>query len=93
MTTFIVTAIKMKSGCTYSNSLLEIDQIYLSNSKDGWYKKATIHDYVKNNPKSITVRTSSGPYVVPAVSSNGEKYVKSSPNNTMMDNLLSLPRK
>ena len=37
MSTFIATAIKMKNGCAYSNSLLEIDQIYLSNSKDGWY--------------------------------------------------------
>ena len=29
MSTFIATAIKMKNGCAYSNSLLEIDQIYL----------------------------------------------------------------
>ena len=93
MTTSIATAIKMKNGCTYSNSLLEIDQIYLSNSKDGWYKKAVIYDYVKSNPKSITVRYNYGPYVIPAISFNGEKYVKSTPNATTLDNLLSLPRK
>ena len=29
MSTFIATAIKMKNGCAYSNSLLEIDQLYL----------------------------------------------------------------
>lgn len=93
MSTFIATAIKMKNGFAYSNSLLEIDQIYLSNSKDGWYKKAIIHDYVKSNPKSITVGSNYGPYVIPAISSNGEKYVKSTPNTTTSDNLLSLPRK
>lgn len=93
MPTFIATAIKMKNNCDYSNNLLEIDQIYLSNSTEGWYKKESVHEFVKNNPKSITVGTSVGPYVLPVVSSNGEKYVKSSPNSTTLDNLLSLPRK
>lgn len=92
MSTFIATKIKMNRGCYNSDNLLEIDQIFIQNSKDGWYKKATIHDHVKKYPRSITVRTSSGPYVIPAISSNGEKYVKSSPNNTTRDNLLSLPR-
>ena len=32
------------------------------------------------------------PDVVPAVSSNGEKYVRSEPNDTVNDNLLKLPR-
>ena len=88
----IATAIKMNSGCHYSNSLLEIDQIYINGSKDGWYKKERLHDYVKNNPKSITVGSVYGPYVTHAVSSKGEKYVRSTPNNTTLDNLLSLPR-
>ena len=89
----IATAIHMKYGCDKSNNLLEIDQIYLLNSQNGWYKKEIIHDYVKSHSNSITVGTSYGPYVIPAVSVYGEKYVKSSPNNTTVDNLLSLPRK
>lgn len=88
----VATRIKMKRGCYTSDNLLEIDEIFIAGSKDGWYKKAIIHDHVTNYPKSITVRTTYGPYVVPAVSPNGEKYVKSTPNSTTRDNLLSLPR-
>jgi len=91
--TMIATAIHMKHGCDKSNNLLEIDKIYLSNSQNGWYPKETIHDYVRNHVKSITVGTVNGPYIIPAVSVYGEKYVKSSPNYTTVDNLLSLPRK
>lgn len=93
MAKFIVTAIKMKSGYNYSNDLVEIDKLYLNNSENGWYSKAVIHDYVKSNPGCVVVGNIYGPEVIPCVSSNGEKYVKSTPNNTTRDNLLSLPRK
>lgn len=89
---FIASKIKMKRGCYYSDDLLEIDEIYIDGSDDGWYKKATIHNHVTKYPKSITVKTANGPYVIPAISPNGEKFVKSTPNSTTRDNLLSLPR-
>lgn len=92
MSTLIATKIRMNRGAYNSDNLLEIDEIFITNSKDGWYKKAVIHDHVKRYPNSITVKTSFGPYVVPAISANGEKYVKSSSNSTTCDNLLSLPR-
>lgn len=88
----IATKIRMKRGCYNSDNLLEIDEIFINGSDDGWYKKATVHNHVTKYPKSITVKTSSGPYVIPAISQNGEKYVKSTPNDTTSDNLLSLPR-
>lgn len=91
MAIFIATSIRMKSGCYYSNNLLEIDEIYLDNN--GWYKKELLHEYLKQNPNTIKVGTSYGPYVIPATSPKGEKYVKSSPNSTTRDNLLSLTRK
>lgn len=93
MATFIATAIKMKNGSYYSEDLLEIDKIYLEHSKDGWYSKAVIHDHVKQHPGDVVVGNNSGPDVIPCISVNGEKYVKSSPNNLKRDNLLSLPRK
>jgi len=93
MATFIATAIKMKNNCAYSNNLLEIDKIYLDQSQDGWYSKETIHDYVKSHPSDVVVGNNYGPNVVPCVSQNGEKYVKSAPNNTERDNLLNLPRR
>lgn len=85
--------IKMKAGCRYSNNLTEIDEIYITGCNNpGYFKKAIIHDYVKENPGSIQVDTWPYPDVIDAVSSNGEKYVRSSPNAYGHDNLLSLPR-
>ncbi len=87
------TRIKMKSGCSYSNKTTEIDQIYIEGcTKPGYYSKSAIYDYVKQNPNSIQVNIYPYPDLVPALSSNGEKYVRSEPNDTPNDNLLKLPR-
>lgn len=88
-----VTKIKMKPGCYNSNNLVEIDELYISGcSNPGYFKKAVIHDFVKENPGSIKVDRWPNPNVVHAVSVNGEKYVRSSSNAYGHDNLLSLPR-
>lgn len=89
------TKIKMKSGCNSSANLMEIDSIYLIDcDKPGYYKKSAVHDYVKKNPGSIQVNIYPYPNLIDAIgpSPNFEKYVKSSPNNLTIDNLLSLPR-
>lgn len=85
------TAIRMKQGCLYSQSLLEIKDIYLA--KNGWISKEKLHDFLKQNPKTIRVLNNAGPLVLPATSIYGEKYVKSSPNDSVKDNLLYLPRR
>lgn len=90
MQNYYAKAIHMKYGCASSNDLLEIDSIRLNDNK--WYTKAAIHDYVKKYPGSITVGTFYGPKLIPCISSNYEKYVKSTPNNSQRDNLLALPR-
>ena len=88
-----VTKIKMKPGCYHSSKLVEIDQLYIVDCKDpGYYKKATIYDYVKENPGAIKVDRYPYPSLIPAVSIQGEKYVRSSPNDYTHDNLLDLPR-
>lgn len=85
--------IKMKPGCGSSNNLQEIDKIYLEGCKeDGYYYKSAIYDFLKRNPNSIQVNISPYPNLQPAVSQNGEKYVRSEPNYTGKDNLLNLPR-
>lgn len=89
------TKIKMKSGCGASNNLLEIDSIYITEcQKEGFYKKSIVHDYLVKNPNSIQVNISPYPNLIPMTSPAPyyEKYVKSSPNNTIGDNLLNLPR-
>lgn len=85
--------LKMKPNHQNSLSLTEIDSIYLSGCKDpGPYKKEVLHDYLQNNPGAIQVDIYPYPDVVPACSPNGEKYVKSKPNENGFDNLLRLPR-
>lgn len=87
------TKIKMRPGCYNSQSLLEIDSIYLAGcSVPGFYKKAAVYDFLKENPGQIKVNVWPNPDVVPVMSVRGEKYVRSTPNGYMHDNLLDLPR-
>ncbi len=87
------TRIHMNDGCQNSNCLTDIDTIYLEgDGNNQFYKKGVIHDYLKTNPNTIRVNISPYPYVIPAISSKGEKYVRSEPNDTIYDNLLKLPR-
>lgn len=87
------TKLLMKSGCKASNNLEEIDSIYITGCKDEqFYKKESLYDYLKDNPNTIQVDIYPYPNIIPALSSKNEKYVKSTSNNTTMDNLLSLPR-
>lgn len=85
--------IKMRYGCLYSDNVLEIDSIYIVEcSNPGFFKKEVLHDYLLEHPGTIKVNRYPYPDVVPAVSGNGEKYVRSEPNSSTRDNLLELPR-
>jgi hypothetical protein len=85
--------IKMQQGCANSVSTQEIAEIYIDGcTNPAFFPKATLHDYLVNNPNSIKVNISPYPYLVSATSSRSEKYVRSEPNDTSNDNLLKLPR-
>ena len=85
--------IKMKPNCKTSQSLIEIDEIYLDGcSNPGYYKKADVHNHVKQYPGSIKVNIWPYPDVIHATSVNGEKYVRSNPDIYKHDDLLDLPR-
>ena len=87
------TKIKMKSGCYFSQDLTEIDEVFIEGCKNpGYYKKSVLYDFLKENPGSIQVKRYPYPNLIPVLSVNREKYVKSSPNEYNRDNLLSLPR-
>lgn len=88
-----VTKIRMTRGNEYSQSLLEIDELYIVGcTNPGYFKKSVVHDHVKKYPGSIKVGVFPFPDATDAVSGRGEKYVRSSPNAYGHDNLLSLPR-
>jgi len=82
--------IKMKYGCWNSQYPEEIDQIYIRGY--GWYPKADLYNCLVNNPKSISVNIWPYPYLIPALSSNREKYVRSNPDIWKHDDLMDLPR-
>ena len=87
------TKIEMKPGCYSSSDLLEIDSIYIEDCENpGFFKKAVLHNFLKENPGTIQVNIWPYPNVIPATSSAGEKYVRSSPNDYTHDNLIDLPR-
>lgn len=87
------TRIKMKQGCYNSYSCEEVDKIYIDGCNNpGFFDKAIIHDYIDEHPSSIQVNISPYPDLVPAISSKGEKFVRSKSNYTPIDNLLRLPR-
>lgn len=87
------TKVRMQPGCGNSQYLTEIDSIFLSGDGiSGLYTKESIHDYLNTSPGTIQVGIPPFPDVIPALSSRGEKYVKSEPNKYGFDNLLCLPR-
>ena len=85
--------IRMQNGCYNSNNLEEIESIYIDGcTNPGFFTKGTLHDYLKKHPDTICVNIFPYPHVIPATSAKGEKYVRSSPNDWVKDNLLNLPR-
>ncbi len=85
--------IKMKPYSFQSDDLLEIDEIYITGCDNpGFFKKEVLHDFLKDNPGTIQVDIYPYPNLIPEVSTHREKYVRSTPDWTTRDNLLSLPR-
>ena len=87
------TKIKMQHGCYYSQKPVEIDSVWITGcAKPGYYKKADLYDYLQTNPGTIQVDIWPYPHLIPAVSSRGEKYVRSTPDTYRHDDLMDLPR-
>lgn len=86
---YYITYKRMKTNNQFETNLLEIDELFLDGQ--GWYKKEILYDFLVNNPKTIKVKNCNGPFVLPAKSIYGEKYVRSEPNTATFDNLLELP--
>lgn len=83
--------IKMKRNCGDSRNVQDIDSIYIDAANTYW-KKSEVYDYLQKFPKTITVNIAPYPYLIPAMSIQKEKYVKSVADSTQKDNLLMLPR-
>ena len=86
-------AIKIKMKRNYGNSenVQDIDSIYIDGTNIYW-KKSELYDYLQKFPKTITVNIPPYSYLIPAMSIQKEKYVKSVADSTQKDNLQMLPR-
>ncbi|WP_321301795.1 DUF3892 domain-containing protein [uncultured Sphaerochaeta sp.] len=86
-------AIRLNSGCTSPKTCNDISEIEIKEgSSSSWKTKAKVYDLVKASPGSIEVDRYPYPDLVPVLSKNDEKYVRSEPNDTEHDNLLKLPQ-
>lgn len=87
------TRIKMHNGMEKSNSVLEIKEIYITGQgNEKYFLKEEVYDFLVKNPRAIIeVNIAPYPKLVPATK-NGQKYVRSEPNDSINDNLLKLPR-
>lgn len=87
------TKIRMNNGKDNSNECIDIKDIYIIDCNiPGWYPKAGVYNAIKNNGETVVVNRNPFPKLVPCLSENGEKFVKSEPDEFKRDNLLSLPR-
>ena len=84
------TQLKMNYGRNNSRYPEDIDQIYIY--EYGWYEKESIHNFLKENPGAIVVNIPPYPSLIPAISKNGEKYVRSNPDIYKHDDLMDLPK-
>ena len=87
------TKIRMKTYCDNSLNLEEVKDIKLEGdlTNPGWFSKESVHDFIKNKNGVVNVNIYPYPKLI-AVTTQTEKYVKSTPNNYGYDNLLELPR-
>lgn len=87
------TKIRMKTYCDNSLKLDEIKDIKLEGdlTNPGWFSKESVHDFIKNKNGVVNVNIYPYPKLI-EVTTQTEKYVKSTPNNYGYDNLLELPR-
>lgn len=87
------TKIKLKPGRIYPHSALEISTIYLVGvQNERFYAKEVVYDLVKQGYIIQVIISPHYPKLIAAISSEGEKYVRSEPNDTVQDNLLRLPQ-
>ena len=84
--------LKMRPGCEKSCDVRDIEALYIGYPVTAYWKKERLHDYVRHHPGTVQVAIAPYMDVIPAVSSQGEKYVRSGPDDSPHDSLLRLSR-
>ena len=86
--------IMMKNETPNSNNPKDIISFYIEN-ESGRIEEYKIDKYndmlIENSHRRIFVNNSMS-YLIPVCSMNGQKYVRSLPNNNTLDEIMKLPR-
>ncbi len=89
----VAVRIIMKSNAFASNNPKDIKEIGVS---DGivckYYAVADLYSYLMDNPSVRICVVDSNSHLVPVRAMNGQTYIRSEPNEGLIDPLLSLPR-
>jgi hypothetical protein len=86
--------IMMKNETPNSNNPKDIISLYIENESGRIeeYKIEKLYDMlIENSHRRIFVNNSMS-YLIPVCSMNGQKYVRSLPNNNTLDEIMKLPR-
>lgn len=84
-----VNKIKMKKGRLCSYNPLDIQGVYID---DIYYCVEEVYDYIANTDEKIYIKGKKDVYLVNVLALNGSKYLRTTPNESFIDNLLNLPR-
>ncbi len=89
----IAVCLKMKIGADNSNNPRDILSIGIKNGNNFKICSVSVlYKFLKDNTKMSIQVNKSDAYLVPAVSLNGEHYIRSEPNSSTIDALMHLPR-
>lgn len=85
--------ILMKSNSFSSNNPQDIEGIGISDDKKcNVYAVSDLYNYLKDNPNVKIFVGNSNSYLEPTMATNGDVYIRSIPNNGIIDSLMKLPR-
>lgn len=84
-----VNKIKMKKGRLCSYNPLDIQGVYID---DIYYCVEEVYDYIASTGDKIYIKGKKDVYLVNVLALNGSKYLRTTPNESFIDNLLNLPR-
>lgn len=83
----------MRDNALDSNNPKDIKGIGISNGKScNIYDVADLYCYLKNDPNIVVAVQGTNSHLVPVRATNGEMYIRSEPNEKMIDSLMNLPR-
>lgn len=86
--------IKMRDGAKFSNNPKDIETIYVCENKNiQAFLVEDLYVYLKEMSNDKIFLKDKNHYLVPTIAANGKRYIRSTPNEGMVDGLMKLPRR